>query len=74
MSITWYNAALILRFQPLHTHFASFFFNDSHETVRNSIDRTGKNYKIITLEGRNQEKEKNTTTHFASLCTCYRTK
>ena len=40
-----------------------FFLNESHETVRSSIDRAGKNYKITTLEGRNQEKEKNTTTH-----------
>ena len=36
----------------------TFFLNDSHETVRSSIDKAGKNYKIITLESRNQEKEK----------------
>jgi hypothetical protein len=39
------------------------FLNDSHETVRSSIDRAGKNYKIITLEGHNQEKRKNIPPH-----------
>jgi hypothetical protein len=36
-----------------------FFLNASHKTVRSSIDRAGKNYKIITLKGHNQEKRKN---------------
>jgi hypothetical protein len=41
-----------------------FFLNDSHKTVRSSIDRAGKNYKITPLKCRNQEKGKNyTTTH-----------
>uniref|UniRef100_A0A0E0CBB0 Uncharacterized protein n=4 Tax=Oryza TaxID=4527 RepID=A0A0E0CBB0_9ORYZ len=42
----------LVKFEARHRA-STFFLNDSHEMVRSFIDRTEKNYKITTLEGRN---------------------